>query len=90
MGIFIAVFVFLVFLLIKNEITFRNQKKIIEAIYLYYCDTRDFSNAELLLANIESYHKTLWRLWDFGCKNILPKDDYELIKPCIENIKFVS
>ena len=37
-----------------------------------------------LLNNIEDYNDTLYRWWDFGCKNILPKEDYEIIKPYIK------
>ena len=83
-SICIANMVFCIFLLIKNEITFRNQKKILDAIHNYFCDTCDLSNAELLFENMESYRETLWRLWDFGCKNILPKVYYEMIEPYID------
>ncbi len=37
-----------------------------------------------LLSHMEGYDKTLWRWWDWGYKNILPKEDYELIKPYIQ------
>ena len=80
---FTASIVFLVFLLVKNDVTFKNQNKIIDAISDYCEDTRDFGLCLILLGNMESYNETLWRLWDFGCKNILPIGDYERIKPYI-------
>ena len=75
--------VFLVFFLVKNEVTFKNHKKILDAINDYGEDTCDFGHAVLMIDNMESYNKTLWRLRDFGCENILPRDDYKLIKPYI-------
>jgi hypothetical protein len=71
-------------MLIKNEITFRNQKTIADAISKFANETEEFDKALCLLHNMEHYVKTLCRLWDFGCKNILPKEDYELIKPYIK------
>ena len=81
---FTSAFIFDAFLLIKNEITFFNQKKIIDAIHDYAIDTHDYERAMIIFRSVEDYDETLWRLWDFGCKNILPKADYELIKPYIK------
>ena len=61
--------------------------KIVSAIELYAIDTDELDKATALLNNTEEYNKTLWRLWDFGYKNILPKADYELIKPYIQKGK---
>ena len=81
------VFAFLVFLLIKNENTYKNQEKILNAIRDYVIETKDYDKCYYLIDNMESYKHTLWRLWDFGYENILPKADYELIKPYIKKGK---
>ena len=75
--------IFLVFFWVKNEVTFKNREKILDAIYDYCEDTCDFGHVILMIDNMESYDETLWRLRDFGCENILPRDDYKLIKPYI-------
>jgi hypothetical protein len=33
---------------------------------------------------MESYNKTLYRLWDWGYKRIVPKEIYDRIKDYIE------
>ena len=78
-----VVLVFLILLLIKNEVTAKNQLKIVHAINNYAKETKDVETACCLLGDMESYHETLFRLWDWGCGNILPKPGYELIKPYI-------
>lgn len=69
--------VFTMFMLIKNKNTFFNRIKIIDAISYYnqtHGDTIESSQV------MEKYENTLYRLWDFGCKNIVPKDIYVKIK----------
>ena len=71
-----------VFLLIRNEVAFRNRRKIGDAIFLYQiqCVTMD----EPILVDyddIEHYDHTMFRFWDFGCSHILPKEKFELIEP---------
>ena len=71
-------------MLIKNEITCRNRLKVLDAIFDYTEPPRPLEEYIRLTSNLESYSATLWRLWDFGCENILPKADYELIKPYVK------
>lgn len=80
----LLVIVFCIFMLIKNEITYRNHNKTINAIDAHWHESHNFSEFMRLMDNMESYRTTLFRLWDFGCENILPKEDYEIIKPYIE------
>ena len=75
---------FSIFMLIKCEFTYNNQMKILSAIEDYLWYSTDSKECLRIFANMEDYSKTLWRLWDFGCENILPKADYELIKPYIK------
>lgn len=79
-------FAFAWLMIIKNEITYRNHRIISNAIlnyqmamikariYDYYVDYSD----------MEEYETTWRRLWDWGYKNILPKEKYEIIKDYIE------
>jgi hypothetical protein len=69
--------------LVKNEVTAKKHLKIIHAIDNYAKETKDVETACYLLGDMESYYETLFRLWDWGCGNILSKPGYELIKPYI-------
>ena len=35
--------------------------------------------------DMEEFDKTEKRVFDWGCKNILPKEKFELIKPFLED-----
>jgi hypothetical protein len=61
-----------------------NQSKILDAIDYYTSDTLDFQTGIELLDAMEDYDDTLFRLWDWGYKRILPKQYFELIKPYIK------
>lgn len=73
---------------IKNENTHRNRLIIIHAIgdYGRYRMDNDMYNPICLKIYdyMEPYKRTLWRLWDWSYKNILPPDIYEIIKPFIK------
>jgi hypothetical protein len=43
----------------------------------------EFVNFKVNYDDMESYDETLFRLFDFGYKNILPKEKYDIIKPYI-------
>lgn len=85
----VCVGIFLIFLLIKNNITFNNRELMREAIYLYLTDESVDTESTMWIYfdDMESYEETLYRLWDFGYKHILPKEKYEIIKPYIELAK---
>ena len=76
-----------VFLLIKNENTGRKRFRIIVAIENYYIEHIDTFEFLDMYDHMEHYNSTLFRLWDWGYENILPKEDFELIKPYIEGAK---
>ena len=84
--IYISVITFLMFLLARNNLTYKNRIKISNAIYKYNIDMIAQNKYDNILnyGCLESYDETLHRLWDFGCENIVPKDVYELIKDYIE------
>ena len=83
-----VVIIFLPFLLIKNENACKNQLIIADAIYDYGVEmiTEGCSYADLAVDfdDMESYRKTLFRLWDWGYKRILPPDKFEFVKPYIK------
>ena len=88
----IAFFVIMGFLLIRNCFTYRNQGIIATAIHLYnlnYIVTTENLTEEDYKANtidycvIENYYVTFTRIWDWGYKNLVPKDIYEKIKEFI-------
>lgn len=80
----IAGMLFSVFLLVKNEVTFKNHERIIDAIDAFAEENNEYEIGIALMHSMEDYNKTLWRWWDWGCKRILKKEDYELIKPYLE------
>ena len=74
----------LIFVLIKNSNTYKNRKIILNAIYQYKvdCAIKNISfNVDY--NDMESYNMTIFRFWDFGYKNILPKEKFEIIKKYI-------
>lgn len=101
MIIFAAVLLILMFLaafacvvaIIKNDITYRNQGIILEAIFDYKIDMIDKARKngtimdgvkyEVDYSDMEDYNSTLWRIFDWGYENILPSDKFEIIKPYI-------
>lgn len=83
----IAVMLFSVFFLVKNEVTFKNHKKIINAISSFAKENNEYEIGIALMHSMEDYNKTLWRWWDWGCTRILKKEDYELIRPYLRKGK---
>lgn len=82
---FIMLGCFVLFLLIRNEVAYKNHMKILFAI----CDYRmkciiNNEHPMLSCSDMESYEKTMFRLFDFGYDRILSKDKFEIIKPYIK------
>lgn len=76
---------FCILMLAKNKNTFHMRKIIIDAIYRYQIN--QFYNGNFLINvdydDMEEYDATMYRLHDWGYKNILPPDKFEIIKPYI-------
>ena len=76
---------------IKNGNTFKNHMIIANAIYAFKKDMikkEAYTSHDILgYEDMESYEKTLYRLWDWGYTRILPKAQYEIIKPYIQKGK---
>ena len=73
---------------IKNCVTYKMHSKIGAAIFQYnmfHITSRDFEKYRLVdYTDMESYEATLFRIWDWGYKRILPPEKFELIKPFIK------
>lgn len=80
--------VFFIVLDLKNTNTAKNQIRILNAITDYQddCVKKDMYKEALnvTIQDKEDYDKTFWRLWDWGCTRILPKDKFEIIQPYIK------
>lgn len=73
-----------IFVVYRNDLTFKNRNIIIDAITRYRLSHILSSEmSEVCFEDMENYSTTLLRLTDFGYTNILPKDKYELVKPYI-------
>ena len=71
---------------IKNEVTYKNNLIISRAIYFYNIDRISKGDLDGMLSYdvIKSYNKSLINMFDWGYKNLVPKDIYALIEPFIE------
>lgn len=84
---YISMFVLfsVIFDLIHSAFAYRNHDKIMDAITRY--NQYNFSigkhECHISYSEMEPYEKTLNRFWDFGCKNILKKEKFEMVKPYI-------
>lgn len=72
-----------------SKITNASEKRsqVFYAIDCYVTEHDDPLKGIFIIANLESFWCTLFRLWDWGYENILPKPDYELIKPYLQGGK---
>lgn len=79
-----AMLLICIFLILKNENTWKMQKMILDAIHKYnsYMIWNGELNEDKLIEFdcMEDYNKTLLRLYDWGFKRIVSKDVYEKIK----------
>lgn len=80
---------FFIALTIKNENTYHNHIIISNAIGDYIrwrIKNNLYDNLSYLALYdcIEPYERTLWRLWDWSYKNILPPEQYKIIKPFVK------
>lgn len=70
------------FMLIRNHFVYENHMKVINAIHEYNQEQISLHNFDLTIEYYtEPYERTMWRLWDFGCKRIVTPDVYKKIEP---------
>ena len=71
----------LVIICTRNQVAFNNRQIIIKAIYDYYAeDFKRYNPDSCFYDMLEPYYKTMFRIWDFGHKRIVPPEVYDLIK----------
>ena len=72
------------FMLIKNNRTYKMRMLVNKALWDYNKKQIENERFEDMICPVfETYAKTLWRLWDWGYKNIVPSDVLEKIEPYI-------
>lgn len=82
----IVVLLFCCVMHIKNEVTYKNNLIISRAIYFYNIDRISKGDLDSILSYdvIKSYDKAFINMFDWGYKNLVPKDVFALIEPFIE------
>lgn len=80
-------------MLIKDGVNYRNYEIIMDAIFDYSMDAIDKAakngtifdgvKYEVTYSDMRDYSSTVMRIFDWGYKNILPADKFEIIKPYI-------
>ena len=82
-----SMLVFCVYMMVKNHNTHRVHALIINAIYDYLTTELHKGNYNAHLAvhydDIEDYDTTLWRVWDWSYKRLLPPEKLCIIQPFI-------
>lgn len=84
----ISIFILIVTVIVyfKNNNTYKNHMIILNAIakYNWAAILEDQCDKRIKYACIESYYKTLFNLFDWGYKNLVPRDVYKRIEPFID------
>ena len=77
---------FAIIAIIKREVTFKNYCKVCRAIRGYRAVCRATNRKPVVGSeDMMDFQKSERRIFDWGCKNILPKEKFELIKPFLED-----
>ncbi len=86
--IYISIFILIsmVILHLKNNNTYKNHIIILNAIAKHNCAAilEDQCNKCIEYGCIESYYLSLFNLFDWGYKNLVPRDVYKRIEPFID------
>lgn len=86
--IWFAVFLLAMLLRIKSENAYMNRSDLIDAMFLYGLDCAENGRQRCVhYKDMESYEKTVLRLWDWGYTRILPPEKYEILKPYLHQLK---
>lgn len=87
-GLCIIALIFCLMMMKKNDNTCAMHMKIIYAIYKYRLQCiEQRETAKVNYDDMESYERTLFRLWDWGYTHILPKEKFEIIRPYIDLVE---
>lgn len=87
-------YMFLIYMMIKANRTSDLIEMLNDAIHdynIYQINHHDYSTGTnapvikyLYQRDKKIFGKTLWRLWDWGYRRIIPAEDLELIKPFVK------
>lgn len=78
--------VFIVLLMVKNNVTYKNMLIIFHAIDEYQTIQRLLGRCNCILVSFDdmrSYDATLLRFWDWGYARILPPEKFRIVEPYI-------
>lgn len=77
--------IFAILAKIKANVTYKNHCKVVNAIYAYRtCCQITNRKPMVCIEDMMDYEKSAKRIFNWGCKHILPKDKFEIIKPFME------
>ena len=81
----IAAIIVCLYMLVRTKVAYRNQMRVCDAVYLYSvrCLNRG-EEPKVFFDDMEPFEDTMYRLFDFGCGRILPKEKFLLIKPFLK------
>ena len=82
-GLFV-ILLYEIWTMVRVEVAYKNQMKILDATYEYVCDTKNYEMSMHIMDKMEPMEQTARRWYDFSCKNIVPKVYYEMIEPYIK------
>ena len=86
--IFINIFILIAMVILhfKNNNTYKNHMILLNAIakHNYAAMLEDRCDKCISYGCIESYYTTLFNLFDWGYKNLVPRDVYKRIEPFID------
>lgn len=85
--ILLAVALFVIVMMMKTAVTFWQQKRILDAVHRYNMNLIGegrWNESEVHFCDMENFDDTLWRLWDWGYKRILPAEKMAIIMPYLK------
>lgn len=80
---FLLIVILCLVLIIKAEVGFRHYEMLLDTVLTYGLESEEYDKSIEIMEHMRSYPDMVFRLWDWGYENILPKEDFELIKPYI-------
>lgn len=85
---YISIFILIVTIIVyfKNNNTYKNQSIILNAIAKHNCTAmlEDRWSERIGYGCIKSYNRSFFNLFDWGYKNLVPRDVYKRIEPFID------
>lgn len=85
---YISIFILIVTVIVylKNNNTYKNHMIILNAIakYNYAAMLEDLWGDRIEYSCVKSYYSSLFNIFDWGYKNLVPRDVYKRIEPFID------